>query len=304
MKSKILWAFFFIRSMLLVILLGFASCDLIESNLIIKSADRTINLHSQITKITIKMVIENNGKTPIHGFLFAFDFEQKDNLSYLASVLREHGRPELKVKEIKSQELSRNHPDKLFYSIEFKGPLESQRSTTVEVEIVLTHELTPYPKEISQKEKQLVKYKENLYLFTPYHVSKQTTTVILPSRNIETYTRLKPVTLSDTTITYGPFEKKAPFSKDELSVHFENNNKFLTVTKLERTIEVSHWGNIAVEETIDLLHNGALLKGLLIISKFQILYKWYSVIECLIFFVLNLISYFNAKLYYSYVNKI
>lgn len=35
----------------------------------------------------------------------------------------------------------------------------------------------------------------------------------------------------------------------------------MTVTRLERTIEISHWGNIAVEETIDIVHSGALLKG-------------------------------------------
>ena len=30
---------------------------------------------------------------------------------------------------------------------------------------------------------------------------------------------------------------------------------------MTRLIEVSHWGNIAVEETIDIRHTGALLKG-------------------------------------------
>ncbi len=30
---------------------------------------------------------------------------------------------------------------------------------------------------------------------------------------------------------------------------------------MERTIELSMWGNIAVEEVIDVRHNGALLKG-------------------------------------------
>lgn len=30
---------------------------------------------------------------------------------------------------------------------------------------------------------------------------------------------------------------------------------------MERLIEVSHWGNIAVEETIDMVHSGAVLKG-------------------------------------------
>ena len=45
-------------------------------------------------------------------------------------------------------------------------------------------------------------------------------------------------------------------------MHFENNNKFLTLTRFERVIEISHLGNITVEETIDLLHTGALIKGL------------------------------------------
>jgi len=62
-------------------------------------------------------------------------------------------------------------------------------------------------------------------------------------------------------LAYGPYESQPPFSYEEMTVHFENNNKFLTVTRLERVLEISHWGNIAVEEHIDLLHTGALLKG-------------------------------------------
>lgn len=50
-------------------------------------------------------------------------------------------------------------------------------------------------------------------------------------------------------------------SKQEVIVHFENHSPFMTVTSLTRTIEVSHWGNVAVEETIDIVHSGALLKG-------------------------------------------
>lgn len=46
-----------------------------------------------------------------------------------------------------------------------------------------------------------------------------------------------------------------------MKIHFENNAPFLTISSIIRTIEVSHWGNIAVEETIDLRHTGAVLKG-------------------------------------------
>ena len=116
----------------------------------------------------------------------------------------------------------------------------------------MTHELTPHPKEILRKEKQLVKYTG----------TKQTTNILLPSRNVESYTRTRLVTQSDSTITYGSFEKKSLFSQEELYVHFGDNNKFLTVTRLERVIEISNWGNIPVEGTIDLLYTGALLRGL------------------------------------------
>lgn len=44
-------------------------------------------------------------------------------------------------------------------------------------------------------------------------------------------------------------------------IHYENHAPFLTITNLERVVEVSHWGNIAVEETIDIVHSGAILKG-------------------------------------------
>lgn len=46
-----------------------------------------------------------------------------------------------------------------------------------------------------------------------------------------------------------------------MKIHYENNTPFLTISSITRTIELSHWGNIAVEETIDLRHTGAYLKG-------------------------------------------
>jgi oligosaccharyltransferase complex subunit alpha (ribophorin I) len=54
-----------------------------------------------------------------------------------------------------------------------------------------------------------------------------------------------------------------------MTVHFENNNAFLVVTRLERVLELSMWGNIAIEETIDVRHNGAKLKGAFSRYEFQ-----------------------------------
>ena len=54
-----------------------------------------------------------------------------------------------------------------------------------------------------------------------------------------------------------------------LVIHGENNSPMLVVSRLERVIEVSMWGNIAVEETIDVVHKGAALKGSFSRYEFQ-----------------------------------
>ncbi|XP_026684171.1 dolichyl-diphosphooligosaccharide--protein glycosyltransferase subunit 1-like isoform X4 [Diaphorina citri] len=70
-----------------------------------------------------------------------------------------------------------------------------------------------------------------------------------------------PTTQVEQTITYGPYENVPPYTKANITIHYENNSPFLVVTRLVRQIEVSHWGNIAVEEHIHLKHDGAKLKG-------------------------------------------
>jgi len=131
----------------------------------------------------------------------------------------------------------------------------------VMVEVVLGGALEMFPVSISQKEKQLVRLTGNLYTFQPYQVKTQSSTVQLASSNVESYTKMKPASLSDSSISYGPYTNIAPFTTQEMMIHAENNAPMLVVTRLERVIELSMWGNIAVEETIDVAHKGAQLKG-------------------------------------------
>ncbi|XP_023213915.1 dolichyl-diphosphooligosaccharide--protein glycosyltransferase subunit 1-like, partial [Centruroides sculpturatus] len=147
------------------------------------------------------------------------------------------------------------------FKIHLKNPLQPGKAVSVEVEHVLTQSLIPYPSHITQSEKQLVLYHGNHYFYSPYPTRIQTTTVTLASTAIESYSKLKPVSHTDNMITYGPYENVAPFSLNKMTVHYENNNPFLTVTNLERSIEVSHWGVISVEEVVDIKHSGSVLKG-------------------------------------------
>lgn len=82
----------------------------------------------------------------------------------------------------------------------------------MDVETVYTLQLIPHPASITQKDKQLVLYNGNHYFYSPYPVKEQSTIVNLGTRNVESYTKLKPSSQSENIITYGSYEDVPPFS--------------------------------------------------------------------------------------------
>ena len=128
---------------------------------------------------------------------------------------------------------------------------------TFVVECVFANAIEPYPSEITQAQKQLVQFTGNAYVLLPYVSKTQSTTVTLPQGgSIESFTRTSPVNANENVITYGPYPDLPAFSHARIVVHFENNGPFLTIESLDRLIEISHWGNIAVEEHIRVKHTG------------------------------------------------
>jgi len=242
-----------------------AAFDSINKDLLVKSCDRTVDMTTQLVKLQHKMVIENQGKGAVKSILFSVDADLKDKVSFFGATFGTSEKTYLRMTETKVQ----SDLDKPFWKIELKSSLSAGASTTISVEIVLGSALEMFPAAISQKEKQLVRFTGNLYVFSPYTTTTQTTTVLLASSSLESYTKTKPVSLSDSSITYGPYNNIAPFSVGEMVIHGENNSPMLVVSRLERVIEVSMWGNIAIEETIDVAHKGAALKGSFSRYEFQ-----------------------------------
>jgi len=248
-----------------LVLTAQAAFDSINKDVVVKSCDRTLDLTTQLVKLQHKIVVENQGKGAVKSILFSLDPVLKDKVAFIGATFGTSEKTYLRVNEAKVQ----TDLDKPFWKIELKSSLAAGGSTTISVEVVLGGALEMFPTAISQKEKQLVRFTGNLYTYLPYQTTTQTTTVQLASSNLESYTKTKPVSLSDSTITYGPYNNIAPFSVGDLVIHGENNSPMLVVARLERVIEVSMWGNIAVEETIDVVHKGAALKGSFSRYEFQ-----------------------------------
>ncbi|CAG4986397.1 unnamed protein product [Parnassius apollo] len=247
--------FSFIFFVYIIVKCNGVTVDTISSDLKLKNVDRNIDISSQLVKITSKITLENTGRAPVKNFLYAAESVTKDNLAFVG--FKDNNNKDLRVVETSVK----GYDDVKFWRVELKEAVNAASTVVVTAETVLTKALLPYPTAITQQEDQLVKYNGNLYFFSPYYVASQKTTVIVNTKSVESFTKVKPYSQQDGTISYGAYSNIGPFTEKELSIHYKNNSPFLTVTRIERLIEVSHWGNIAVEETIEIEHTGAKLKG-------------------------------------------
>eukprot|EP00093_Oithona_nana_P010989 10989.XXX_374591_372528_1 [CDS] Oithona nana genome sequencing. len=243
-----------------------AAVETVNSEVVVDSVERHIDLTSQLVKINAKIKLTNNGPGAIKSFHYAVDANAKEKLAFIGATVGSNDKTYLRVQEVQVRDAPTGSG---FYRIELKKALSPGEATTVEVDVLLAKALEMYPKEIIQRERQLVLYSGNHYVFLPYKCKSQTTKITLPSATVESYSKLKPVSMTESTITYGPFSNVEAYSSDDMTVHYENNNAFLVVSRLERVLEVSMWGNIAVEETVDVRHNGAVLKGSFSRYEFQ-----------------------------------
>jgi hypothetical protein len=77
-----------IRGVIFVILIikcNAATFDSVNPDITVRSVDRSIDLASQLVKISHKITLHNNGKGAVKSFLFAAEPEVKDSLSYIGA---------------------------------------------------------------------------------------------------------------------------------------------------------------------------------------------------------------------------
>lgn len=228
-----------------------------------KKVDRSIDLTSQLVKVTTKVHVENGGKEPVSTYSLTLDQSQGQSLSFLsAAIVVDKEKVPLKVTKVDENNWTVHLLDQ---------SIAPGSSKQLEIVQVFTHLLTPHPKEITQSDRQLVIYNGNHYFKSPYTTVEQTTKIRIPNgATIESVSKLKPSTHSGSNLDFGPYNDVAPNSVSELVLHFENNSPFLTVTTYDRLIELSHWaGVISIEEQIELVHTGATLKGAFSRYEFQ-----------------------------------
>lgn len=182
----------------LVFLISLIYCASIDQEVENKNVDRTIDLTSQLVKISYKITLEHKSKKAINNYVFMLPISECNKLSFVTA--RDSAKKELKLTLTKSlAECS--------YSMTL--PTGSSNNPVIYVEGVFSKALQPYPVEIPQSERQLVRYFGTAYFYSPYKTISQKTTIHLATRSVESFTQLKPSSQAETQIVYGPYENIA-----------------------------------------------------------------------------------------------
>jgi oligosaccharyltransferase complex subunit alpha (ribophorin I) len=63
------------------------------------------------------------------------------------------------------------------------------------------------------------------------------------------------------SLKYGPYKDVDSFSFDEVLLHFRFHGPLPIFTEVKKTIEVSHWGNILVDEYYNIFNEAAGIRG-------------------------------------------
>ncbi|KAI8042442.1 dolichyl-diphosphooligosaccharide--protein glycosyltransferase subunit 1 [Drosophila gunungcola] len=219
-----------------------ANAEIVNTNV-----ERSLDLTSQLVKTLTKISAEDTAGKPIAEYVF---FASEPSLAYIL----------VKDSADRNVQIKKNEPLKGEQSFTLTFPKAFAKQSFL-VETVASKSILPHPEEIKQNDKQFVRYSGNLHFYSKYKTSSQKTNVKLSSSNILSHTQVKPFSVSSNKITLGPYENTEAFSQEALVIHYENSSPFVTVNTLERTLEISHWGNIAVQESIQMTHTGAKLKG-------------------------------------------
>lgn len=184
----------FIISSFIVSILLISVHTAIDGEIENKNVDRTIDLSSQLVKISYKITLEHKSKKSIGSYTFVLPEIERSKLSFISA--KDSSKKELKLTEARSS-------NGITFTMQLPG---SSPNPVVYIDTVFTKSLKPYPTSITQNDKQFVQFTSNAYFFSPFKTLTQKTTVHLSSRNVESFTTVKPTIHSDTTITYGPYE--------------------------------------------------------------------------------------------------
>ncbi|KAK2028678.1 ribophorin I [Colletotrichum zoysiae] len=226
-----------------------------------------ISLEKNYAKESINVLIENIDKQPQDEYYVPFTPAQMSHIGGFEAKDRKN--PEAGPFAVDIAEID-PLSETQYFKIRLPTPLKAGGQQTLTISYYFLRAYSPLPASIAQDEQQYLNYDFSVYAPSAYVTSKQKTEVKTPSSNIPDFTKLPGSgdikefpQKQGAKLVYGPFDEKPAGAVAAAQVRFEFTKPVTHVARLDRDIEVSHWGgNVAFEERYELYHRGANLSKL------------------------------------------
>ncbi|WIA09458.1 hypothetical protein OEZ85_008859 [Tetradesmus obliquus] len=223
------------------------------ADFVVENASRRINLKNTWAKAIDTLKAKNTGDSDLSNFVVCYPESIASRIAVLKVLIKKE-----KQEVAPLQQAPQGAPAGVScYQATFKSAVKKGATVDLDVVATVTGVFKPNPAKIAQGEKQYVEYYDNLYLLSPYEVTEQSSTVLLPTSDVRSFSPQDGGSKSGSKVSYAALGKQGPWAVQQLKVHFHHDKPFKRVNSLVREIEVSHWGNIYVEETYEIQNAGS-----------------------------------------------
>lgn len=222
--------------------LSFAVCTF--AVIINEYVDRKVDLTTQIVKTKESIVFKNAYRSNISTYSYLLEYPLNGHIDFYQD--------ERKL-EHESSFMSYNNKTYKEFLIKLLHPIKAYENATIIAVFFQLDKLKLLNKKRKVDESQIYQYIGNLFFFSKY-VSKNFKCVI-DIKNPVVEVSEKFHRKDDDVIIYKAIEMK-PYSTKNFELIFENNEPFYVINNLERTIFISHYGRILVEDKINITNTG------------------------------------------------
>eukprot|EP00916_Digyalum_oweni_P020077 GHVL01033548.1.p1 GENE.GHVL01033548.1~~GHVL01033548.1.p1 ORF type:complete len:624 (-),score=47.25 GHVL01033548.1:1453-3324(-) len=238
-----------------------------NGGLVITSATRTYSFIESLVIVHVELKILNNEEEAVNNVYFAVNHDEASRMGHVsATTTYTDNTKNENVRIYSVNERNSTDDDITFFNLHL-SPLILNKGDEVPItiEYSLGHGFHPMPRSISFEDLQQVLFVTTMYLVTPYSVKKQNTKLqIVSESNIHSIKSFEPNNVgslrSPKSLEFGPFNRNiGPFAELDLmiSAHLIYNFPLPYATSVERTIRVSHWGDVFIKESYEAKNDGA-----------------------------------------------
>lgn len=216
--------------------------------------ERNTDVATQLLKIRDLITFQNDNITKTATYVYTIE---NQNENFFVEFFENDTKLEHSIVE--------NDPNQTYLNLNvylnnFLRPLET---ATIRVEIIYIKKIKPLNKTRKYGESQLLRYTGNLYFYSNYLTENFMCAIEIKKPIV--YSSEKFVPKND-MIIYRSINLK-PFSNKKFTIIYENDDPFFIVNYLERTIDVSHYGSIFVEDNVSIRNGGKCVLLLFVVAS-------------------------------------